>query len=316
MNRILLVCLLAATLGSAQETNLTITVDGIAYTNVQFRGTTPVSVAIFHSTGVATIPLEKLPPELQKRFGYDPQRAGQWQASQAASTPPPAARAPIREPRQTTPAEIVSRFPELGAYGAFGFPQATARVLCNNPALRFSVWSNDQYLFAQAVMWKDNDSSVGKDADDQPLGDYSHLGLDLDGNGKMTPDVDRIYYLNQRPYLPGMRFSIWKSGFVRTGMKDDYEGRAALRYVDAGNGQRVRVDTYLIPLEAISRHVGDKIGLCYYAFSPKPRMSLNSVTDDPYEPRSKYGEYVLTNRGQIDLAKVPDGRDDEVTSKP
>ena len=80
--------------------------------------------------------------------------------------------------------------------------------------------------------------------------------------------------------------------------------------------ERVRVDTYLIPLEAISRHVGDKIGLCYYAFSPKPRMSLNSVTDDPYEPRSKYGEYVLTNRGQIDLAKVPDGRDDEVTSKP
>ena len=316
MNRILLICLFAATFAFGEETNLTLTVDGIIYTNVHFRGTTPVSVAIFHSTGVATLPLEKLPPELQKRFGYDPQRAAQSQTSQPVSTPPSAPTEPIREPRQTTPAEITARFPELSASGAFGFPQATSRVLCNNPALRFSVWSNDQYLFAQAVLWKDNDSSVGKDADDQPLGDYSHLGLDLDGNGKETPDVDRIYYLNQRPYQPGMRFSIVKSGFARTGMKDDYEGRAALRYVDAGNGQRVRVDTYLIPLEAISRHVGDKIGLCYYAFSPKPRMTLNSVTDDPYEPRSKFSPYVLTNGGEIDPSKVPDGREDKAGSEP
>ena len=35
-----------------------------------------------HAAGAATIPLEKLPPELQKRFGYDPDRAGKYRAAQ------------------------------------------------------------------------------------------------------------------------------------------------------------------------------------------------------------------------------------------
>jgi hypothetical protein len=53
----------------------TITVDGITYSNVQWRTVTPATVSIIHSTGAATLPMEKLPPELQQRFGYDPQKA-------------------------------------------------------------------------------------------------------------------------------------------------------------------------------------------------------------------------------------------------
>jgi hypothetical protein len=65
----------------AGETNTlptTITVDGITYSNVIWRTVTPATVSIFHQTGVASIPLEKLPPELQKRFGYDPQKAREY----------------------------------------------------------------------------------------------------------------------------------------------------------------------------------------------------------------------------------------------
>ncbi len=50
---------------SAEDTNTlptTITVDGIIYSKVTWRTATSASVTIFHQTGVASIPLEKLPP--------------------------------------------------------------------------------------------------------------------------------------------------------------------------------------------------------------------------------------------------------------
>jgi hypothetical protein len=80
--RILWIGLFTVTLGFAEETNLTLTVDGITYNNVRFVHPTPATVTIYHSTGVATIPLAQLPPDLQKRFGYDPQAATQWELTQ------------------------------------------------------------------------------------------------------------------------------------------------------------------------------------------------------------------------------------------
>lgn len=62
-----------------------ITIDGTTYTDVRWGRVTPATVTFFHKTGVATIPLSKLPPELQKQFGYDPQRAAEWQAAQRAA---------------------------------------------------------------------------------------------------------------------------------------------------------------------------------------------------------------------------------------
>ena len=55
-----------------------ITIDGISYSNVTWQSVTAATVTIFHSTGIAAIPLWKLPPELQKRFGYDPQKAAAY----------------------------------------------------------------------------------------------------------------------------------------------------------------------------------------------------------------------------------------------
>ncbi len=72
----------------AVETNTlptTITVDGITYSNVTWRTVTPATVSIFHQTGVASIPLEKLPPELQKRFGYDTQKAAEYRAAERST---------------------------------------------------------------------------------------------------------------------------------------------------------------------------------------------------------------------------------------
>jgi hypothetical protein len=59
----------------AGETNLTLTVGSDTYSNVAFGTVTPWSATIRHSSGIAVLPLAKLPPELQQRFGYDPEKA-------------------------------------------------------------------------------------------------------------------------------------------------------------------------------------------------------------------------------------------------
>jgi hypothetical protein len=73
---------LALTANVFAETNLTLTVDGVVYSNVTFGTLTPSWVSVRHATGATTIPLAKLPPDLQKQFGYDPDKAAQWQAAQ------------------------------------------------------------------------------------------------------------------------------------------------------------------------------------------------------------------------------------------
>ena len=56
----------------ANETNLTLTLDGVTYSNVTFGTVTTSSVYIHHSSGITRLPLAKLPMELQERFGYEP----------------------------------------------------------------------------------------------------------------------------------------------------------------------------------------------------------------------------------------------------
>lgn len=425
---LLWICLFTVTMGFAAETNLTLTIDGITYNNVRFVHPTPATVTVFHSTGVATIPLAKLPPDLQKQFNYDPQEAARWgaaeqkldaevaeakkqelarwktaqekAAAEAAAledaqrkaaaalqwtlrvqsvlpdgviawgcqgatpngsnsmtillmNPPglhdlaegehitatayrdgnaqvqtrtlekwvclPSASPAVAEESRSQPPQAPATgfdavFPDLHNTGAFGFPQPKAKILCNRSVLRFSVWNNDQYLFAQAVLWTDDDSSVGKDEKGNALGDYSHLNLDLDDNGTVTPNVDRVYWLNQRPFVPGLRYVVCRENGATTGAKDDSGGRGCIRYVKADVPNRVRVDTYLIPLQELGKRVGDTIGISFYAWSPKPSLSVNSVDFTDYRPHT-YTQYVLTQGVPIDPTLVPDGRNDKLPSE-
>jgi von Hippel-Lindau disease tumor suppressor protein len=80
----LLCCIFTAAMVRGDDANSTITIDGVIYENYHWGTITPTGITIFHQAGVATIPLEKLPPDLQERFGYDPKTAA-GRASQ--STP-------------------------------------------------------------------------------------------------------------------------------------------------------------------------------------------------------------------------------------
>jgi len=103
-----------------------------------------------------------------------------------------------------TGGESPASLAELRQNGAFEFPQAQATVLCENPDLRFSVWNNQEYLFAQAVVWTDDDSSLGKTEDNREIGDWSQVMLDLDADGKPSAHVDRNYMLNPWPNFSGL----------------------------------------------------------------------------------------------------------------
>jgi len=209
-------------------------------------------------------------------------------------------------------------FSELKQRGAFGFPQEEAKVLCDNADLRLSVWNNEEYLYAQAVVWNDDDPLLGKTEDNREIGDNSVLMLDLDVNGKVTPNVDRVYLLNPWPELGGLHYQICTGEGSTTPIKSDSKGHGAVRYVRISTGKVVRVDSFLIPLTEISRQVGDKIRLCYWGSSPNPPLTVNSVGYQRdgqayysyHIPFSQYHDYVLLKGHEIDLTEVPEGRND------
>jgi thiol-disulfide isomerase/thioredoxin len=202
--------------------------------------------------------------------------------------------------------------------GAFGFPQKRATVLWDQPNLRFSVWNNAEYFFDQAVLWTDDDSSVGKSDDNREMGDWSMLALDFTPERQSVFKVGRDYALNPWPGEEGMHYQVEDGTGSKGGLNDDSKGRGAIRYLKNPDGHLVRVDTFLIPISEITKQVGDKISVAYWGFSPKPALTVNSTG---YErpgktyyggniPRSKYSVYTLTKGSEIDAMLVPEGRKD------
>jgi hypothetical protein len=72
LRRCLLLSIFAVASALAEDTNTSITINGVTYQDYRWGTVTPTTVSVFHRGGVATIPLEVLSPELQKRFGYRP----------------------------------------------------------------------------------------------------------------------------------------------------------------------------------------------------------------------------------------------------
>jgi hypothetical protein len=59
------------------------TTDGTTYKSVTVREVTPAGIRVFYSAGVAAIPFEKLPKEIQEQLGgFDPKKATAYRAKQ------------------------------------------------------------------------------------------------------------------------------------------------------------------------------------------------------------------------------------------
>ncbi|MFN0134040.1 MAG: TlpA family protein disulfide reductase [Phycisphaerales bacterium] len=204
---------------------------------------------------------------------------------------------------------------DLKADGAFGFPQKDATVLCDTPTLRVSAVSDREHVYVQAIIWTDNDATVGQTDDGRDIGDWSNLDIDADGDGKITPQVDRSYALNPWPKLAGLHYSVKVSDRGSTGLQGDSKGRGSIQYVDHA-GTKVRVDNYLVPIAELGAKPGGTIRLAYWGSSPTPKLVVNSVGFESKKayyahslPREKYHTVAVADRAPvIDSGKVPEGR--------
>jgi thiol-disulfide isomerase/thioredoxin len=215
------------------------------------------------------------------------------------------------------PNESVSS-PSLARDGAFGFPQAEAMILFDDPNLRVSAFSDARFLYVQAVVWADGDDAPGETEDGRAIGDRSYLRLDVDADLADTPDVDRVYSLAPWPSRRGLHYQVARGGGAMTHLQRDSQGRGAIKYVGAGNGARARVDCFLIPLSEIGRQPGQTLRLAYWTRSPSPDLTLNSLgvpSGDPWDGRTlpRQGYHLVTlaeRRTSLDPMQVPGGRDE------
>jgi thiol-disulfide isomerase/thioredoxin len=208
--------------------------------------------------------------------------------------------------------------PDLARDGAFGFPQAEATVLYDSPDYRVSLYNDDRYLYLQAVLWHDGDDTLGTTQDGRAIGDRTYVYVDIDGNGAVTPNLDRVYFLNMWPHRPGLRYQVQLGNDQRTHPRDDSAGRAAIRYVQAGDGALVRVDSIVIPLAELGRTPGESLRFAMWSRSEVPDQTFNSIgvaepsgiggRDLPWA--SYHVATLLAGRPALDPSRVPRGRDD------
>jgi thiol-disulfide isomerase/thioredoxin len=240
-------------------------------------------------------------------------------APQNASPAKVARAANVATAAQTVAADKEVAPVDLHKQGHNGFPQSQATVLCDTPDLRVSVCCDGTYLYAQAILWNDDDDSTGKSDDGREIGDWSQIMLDLDADQKNSPEIDRSYALNPWPSLPGLRYTIVVSENGTTALLPDSKGRGAIEYVEDVSGKLSRVDSLLIPLVEIKRQPGDEIRLAYWGSSVLPKLTVNSIGfESPgayYSfslPHDKYHSLKLASiDGKIDPAEVPDPRSEE-----
>ena len=188
---------------------------------------------------------------------------------------------------------------DLKAHGAFSFPQKDARVLHEDKNLRFSVTNNSDYLCAQAILWNDGDSSNETLDNDEAIGDYSVIMFLLGSDKKRTPDLDRFYTLNPHPNRLGLYYSVVRDAvklgfaankFVASPLQHNTQGQGRIDYISTIEGKTVRVDTFLIPLGELSKRQGETVSICYFGYSPKPLLIVNSAG---FKSNKRYYEYQI-----------------------
>ncbi len=119
----------------------TITIDGVKYEDVQWGNVTLTTITLRHKTGIATVPLNKLPAELQRRLGYDPHKAEQARLGVAAEQWQGATPAPSEA---GAAAKIRLGESDLKITGAFGIALGASVGRINVTGKKKDDWDWDQ----------------------------------------------------------------------------------------------------------------------------------------------------------------------------
>jgi len=111
---ILLIVLLNISLDVHGQTNLTIS--GVTYTNARVEKVNPAEVKIWHSSGIATLPIYSLPIDMQEQLRYNPTEAELYRQQlaerQRHNTEATRISASIAAKRKQLLANVVQVFPD------------------------------------------------------------------------------------------------------------------------------------------------------------------------------------------------------------
>jgi len=129
--------LLLVTASIYAETIVTNT--GQRFEDAKITSVTPATLTIFHRSGVATVPLWELPPEIRQRYHYNEADARAWLATQAEQQRQQAIAAEKARQEQTAAAErakqewrtkeaaLKARLEEMSALANYVYDPATQR---------------------------------------------------------------------------------------------------------------------------------------------------------------------------------------------
>jgi len=124
-----LALLLAAALLTSSATSLWAedwkTTDGKVYQDVKVINSQPDSVTILHKDGGASVPLANLPPDIQKRFNYDPAKA---KLASDARVKNEAANAKALQAEMNLASQMQQAGPEAQLTGATGTAPSTTHA--------------------------------------------------------------------------------------------------------------------------------------------------------------------------------------------
>jgi len=101
-----------------------ITLGGVEYKRARIVKRNPAEATIYHSTGVATYPLEQLSPDMQQQFGYDPNTADAYRKAQAENR--------ARLAQQSAKASTQESPHDPNADDAYGRAQASTQQRLDN----------------------------------------------------------------------------------------------------------------------------------------------------------------------------------------
>ncbi|MEL6107250.1 MAG: formylglycine-generating enzyme family protein, partial [Planctomycetota bacterium] len=193
---------------------------------------------------------------------------------------------------------------------AIGFTVDAVQTHVDNDSMRLRTWNDTENLFVQAILWKDNDDRFGRSEDQETNNDRSTLLIDVDLDRQRTSGSDRFYWLTRTPSSHKMRYQVVTGPTRSTYLRSDSRAYGQIRYHSVNDKPRVRVDTYVIPLNEIGISPGEKIGIAYWGCSPLPALVVNSVGFVPKKEEMYYpADLPWEEFHEVHLQRVENDRD-------
>jgi hypothetical protein len=268
----------AGTNAPASGTNAlssSITIEGVTYQEVRWGRITPAAVTIYHKTGIATFPMEKLPPDVQKQLGSSPEKAAQYRVAEA---------------RRQTRLQLATQYARVKTFDDReaanidrykGFDRMTMEMLIAGGKTFIDAYESGDTEKAE-LAYKDANDAYRKVQETKPIFGYKYN--ELLGDEVTVPVVFNMYTDNSGFYLQVgdgdfstvAPIEVGKIRDIVAGLKKALEW-AAQSYKQRLNARKLIGDWGTVRLEFVSEQGG---AYCYTWLQARGPFSKQSLVEE------------------------------------